>query len=160
MTDPKELAVKIALDTWNQRVKQGDAMLAGLTDEQLLSEIAPGKNRGVYLLGHLASVHDKMLPLLGFGEVMYPGLSIPYVENADKAVADSTSLADLRYYWTDVNNTLASISTALQPMIGLRAPSVSEEDFAKEPHRNKLGVLVSRTNHLSYHLGQLVLLKK
>jgi hypothetical protein len=38
--------------------------------------------------------------------------------------------------------------------------AVSAEDFAKEPHRNKLNVIVNRTNHTSYHLGQLVYLVK
>lgn len=38
--------------------------------------------------------------------------------------------------------------------------AVSEEDFAKEPHRNKLNLLLNRTNHLSYHHGQLVFLKE
>jgi hypothetical protein len=32
--------------------------------------------------------------------------------------------------------------------------------LAKEPHRNKLNLLMNRTNHLSYHLGQLVLLQQ
>jgi hypothetical protein len=36
---------------------------------------------------------------------------------------------------------------------------VSEADFEKEPHRNKLNLLINRTNHLSYHLGQLIYLK-
>jgi len=39
-----------------------------------------------------------------------------------------------------------------------RHMSVSEEDFAKEPQRNKFNVLIGRTNHQSYHLGQLNLL--
>jgi hypothetical protein len=34
--------------------------------------------------------------------------------------------------------------------------SVSEEDFAKDASRNRFAVLLSRTNHLSYHLGQAV----
>jgi len=37
---------------------------------------------------------------------------------------------------------------------------VSEEDFAKDPSRNRFAVLLSRTNHLSYHLGQAVLAVK
>jgi hypothetical protein len=41
-----------------------------------------------------------------------------------------------------------------------RHNSVSEEDFQKEPHRNKLNVLLGRSTHIAYHLGQLVLLKK
>ncbi len=37
--------------------------------------------------------------------------------------------------------------------------TVSDEDFEKEPHRNKLNIIVTRTSHLSYHTGQLILLK-
>jgi len=39
-----------------------------------------------------------------------------------------------------------------------RHTSVSEEDFAADPLRNKLNVLIGRTNHESYHLGQANLL--
>src|SRR5437016_3247534 len=35
--------------------------------------------------------------------------------------------------------------------------AVSEEDFAKDTSRNRFAILLSRTNHLSYHLGQAVL---
>jgi len=41
-----------------------------------------------------------------------------------------------------------------------RHTSVSEEDFIKEPHRNKLNVLITRATHQSYHLGQLIYLKR
>jgi hypothetical protein len=35
--------------------------------------------------------------------------------------------------------------------------AVSDEDFAKAPGRNRLAVVLSRTNHMSYHLGQIML---
>ena len=38
-----------------------------------------------------------------------------------------------------------------------RYTAVSEEDFAKDASRNRFAILLSRTNHLSYHLGQAVL---
>jgi ribose 1,5-bisphosphokinase PhnN len=38
-----------------------------------------------------------------------------------------------------------------------RHTAVSEEDFAKDASRNRFSILLSRTNHLSYHLGQAVL---
>ena len=38
-----------------------------------------------------------------------------------------------------------------------RHSAVSEEDFAKDASRNRFSILLSRTNHLSYHLGQAVL---
>jgi hypothetical protein len=36
---------------------------------------------------------------------------------------------------------------------------VSEEDFAKDPTRNRLAVVLSRTVHVSFHTGQAVLAK-
>jgi hypothetical protein len=41
-----------------------------------------------------------------------------------------------------------------------RHSAVSAEDFAKDPSRNRFAVLLNRTNHLSYHLGQAVLGRK
>jgi hypothetical protein len=35
-----------------------------------------------------------------------------------------------------------------------------EEDDAEDPTRNRLAVLLSRTNHMSYHLGQITLALK
>jgi hypothetical protein len=39
----------------------------------------------------------------------------------------------------------------------VRHTAVSEPDFVKDPSRNRFAILLSRTNHLSYHLGQAVL---
>jgi hypothetical protein len=39
-----------------------------------------------------------------------------------------------------------------------RHTAVSSDDFVKEPHRNKLNVVVNRTGHMAYHIGQLRLL--
>ncbi len=57
--------------------------------------------------------------------------------------------------------TLAKHFNILQPNEWLgKHTAVSEEDFIKEPHRNRLNVVIGRTNHLSHHLGQLTLLKR
>jgi hypothetical protein len=36
---------------------------------------------------------------------------------------------------------------------------MTDEDFAKNPARNKLSVLLNRTSHVAYHLGQMLLAK-
>jgi hypothetical protein len=41
-----------------------------------------------------------------------------------------------------------------------RHTAVSEEDFAKEPLRNRFSILITRTNHLAYHVGQAMLATK
>ncbi len=54
----EELYVKIVRGNWDTNIKRVDALLSALSDAQLEEEIAPGKNRGIYLLGHLTAVHD------------------------------------------------------------------------------------------------------
>jgi len=36
--------------------------------------------------------------------------------------------------------------------------AITDENFQKEPHRNKLNVLINRLNHQAYHAAQLILL--
>ena len=67
-------------------------------------------------------------------------------------------MAELRKYWDEVNGKLLSQFAALSGNEWLqRHRSMSDEDYAKDPTRNRLAVLLSRTNHLSYHLGQITL---
>lgn len=156
----EETFIKMVLDAWHTQIKQADDLFNSLSDEQLKQEVAPRRNRGIYLLGHLTAIHDRMLPLLGWGEQRYPGLYKTFVESPDKADAELPSTEDLRNYWKEVNNVLSekfsgvSIEEWFQ-----KHNAVSEIDFAKEPHRNKLNVVINRTNHLANHLGQLLLLK-
>jgi len=156
-----QIMVRMALDAWNSQIKTGDDLLEKLSDEQLNNEVAPGRNRGIYLVGHLVAVHDRMLPLLGLGEQLYPHLNEPFLKNPDNANAAMPSAKELRQFWKNIHSTLADHFSKMQPDAWFQKhTSVSAEDFAKEPHRNKLNVLLSRTNHLSNHLGQLVFLKK
>ncbi|MDR3711286.1 MAG: DinB family protein [Puia sp.] len=156
-----ESFVKAALLTWAGNLKRLNAIFNGMTDDEMLAEVAPGKNRAVYLLGHLTAVNDRMLPLLGFGDREFPQLDSIFITSPDKAVKDLPPIQELRAQWIVGNELLARHFSSLTPDQWLeRHTQVSEEDFAKEPHRNKFSVLLSRTSHLAYHTGQLVLLKK
>jgi hypothetical protein len=160
MTNEKQLAVKMALDLWNSRVKATDELINSLTDEQLQKEVSSGRNRGIYLLGHLTAVNDAMLPLLGFEKQNHPELNDIFLTKPDKAVAELPSAKDLRAYWKNSNAKLTEHFNKLKPEEWFeKHTSVSAEDFAKEPHRNRLNVVMGRTVHLSSHLGQLVFLK-
>ena len=156
----KQLFIKMALDGWQGQIKATNNLLDKLTDEQLMNEIAPSKNRGVYLLGHLVAVHDMMLALLRFEEAMYPELKPIFIDVPDKSFEEIPSITDLREQWKIVNEKLADHFNALVADEWFtRHASVSEEDFVKEPHRNRLNVVLGRTSHLASHRGQLLLLK-
>lgn len=152
--------LKMVFDRWNGSIKNWDAILSSLTDETLQKEIAPGKNRGIYLLGHLIAVHDEMLKLLDMGEKFYPELYEPFIKSPDKAVTQIPTAAELRSFWTKQCEVLKQKFDSLKPEEWFeKHTAVSAEDFIKEPHRNKLNIIITRTSHLQYHTGQLVLLK-
>jgi len=113
-----------------------------------------------YLLGDLTTLHDRMFPLLGLGDRLHPELDDTYVTNPDRLLGDPLSTTELRSAWAEVNNKLTAASTgfALQDWLKKHA-AVSEEDFVKDPERNQLAIVISRTNHASYHLGQAALAK-
>ncbi|MEO6541247.1 MAG: DinB family protein [Ferruginibacter sp.] len=154
-----DTTLKMVFDRWYALIKNFDASLNALTDEQLQKEIAPGKNRGIYLLGHMIAVHDDMLVLLDMGDKLYPELNESFIGSPDKAVSDIPPATVLRTYWAKQNEVLKEKFDSLQPAEWFQKhTAVSAEDFAKEPHRNKLNIIITRTSHLAYHHGQFILL--
>ena len=155
-----EIAVKMVLERWNASIKNVDTLLELLNDEKLSNEIAPNKNRGIYILGHLIAVHDDMLILLNMGEKVYPELNEPFIKLADKATDKIPTLVELRGFWINQCNIMNEQFSTMKPTDWFeKHTAVTTEDFEKEPTRNKLNIIITRTSHLQYHLGQLQLLK-
>lgn len=144
-----------ALRTWRSTVDRVDKHFGNLSQEQLLQEVAPGKNRLIYLWGHLTAVNDALIPLLGFGSRLHPELDLMFVSNPDRTVPTILSGDDLKVIWQETNHVLWAEFSKLSPADWLQKHSaVSEEDFLREPHRNRFTVLLGRTTHMAYHLGQ------
>jgi len=157
----EEMLLSGTLAAWKTNFERADKLFSALTPDQLEKEIAPGKNRLIYLWGHLTAVHDAMLPLLGFGPRLHPEYDPAFLSQPDGAVADLPSPIEIKKSWDDINGQLHAGFAKLTPSDWLlKHASVSEEDFAKNPARNRFAILLSRTNHLSYHLGQAVLATK
>lgn len=157
----KNLFIKMVISAWESQNKKVNELLETLSDEQLLKETAPGRNTGFYLLGHLTAVNDGILPLLGFGDKLYPQLENVFLRQPEGSGLETPSLSDLKTYWHTVNDALTQHIHKVQPNDWFtRHNAVSQEDFIREPHRNKLNILINRANHQSYHVGQLVYLKK
>ena len=156
----KQLFTKMVIDEWNKQNSNFETLLSSLSDEQLAKEIAPGKNTGIYLVGHLVAISDAMLPLLDFGEKVFPQLGDIFINQPDRSGRVMPSISELKDDLNVVNRKLSQHFQSSTPDDWFkRHMSVSEEDFEKQPHRNKLNVVINRSNHMSYHLGQLVLLK-
>lgn len=157
----QQLIIKMNLDAWNSHVSRTEKLINSLSDSEIRQPTAPGRNTGTYLLGHLVAVHDAMRPLMDFGNKLYPMLEDIFIKTPDNPGMENSAIGDLRNYWAEVHASLASSFQKLTPDEWLmKHTSVSTEDFEKEPHRNKMNVLISRTNHLAYHFGQLAYLRK
>lgn len=160
MQNQQDLFIQMALDAWNIQISRTSKLFDSLTDEQLAAEVAPDRNSGTYLLGHLAAVHDAMLPLLRVGQKLRPEMEEVFVKNPDRSGLEKPPVAELRKYWTQVNEALsASFGRLTAGEWFERHAAISEEDFQKEPHRNRLNLVMNRTAHLANHLGQLTFLK-
>lgn len=156
----KELFIKMVVSNWELQNQRLNGWLAKLSDERLSEPVAEGKNRAVYLLGHLIAVNDGMIPLLGLGERLYPELDELFVKNPDRTFDDIPSVADLKAKWVNLNAALTRYFAELDADEWFnKHNAMSDDDFAREPHRNKLNILINRTNHEAYHLGQLIFLK-
>ena len=153
------LLVKMILMAWDAQNNYLNNLINALTDEQLTKEIAPGKNTGVYLLGHLIAVSDAMLPLLGFSDRLFPEMEEMFIKNPDKAGQTFPSVAELKQRLVAVNTKLKGHfeATGIDEWLS-RHTAVSSNDFVKEPHRNKLNVVINRTGHMAYHIGQMRLI--
>jgi len=160
VADQQAIFVKMALQAWDSYIKRADTLFNSLGDEALLKEVSPGKNTGVYLLGHLIAVNDGIIPIFGLGSRLYPELDALFVSKPDKSGLDLPPTSKLREYWTNLNNTLTNYFNQMPPADWFKRHNLmTDEDLVKEPHRNKLSVLINRTNHLAWHYGQLLLIQ-
>jgi hypothetical protein len=156
----EELLVATAVGSWKQIIGRADSVIAKYTDEQLDRHVAPGRNRVRYLIGHLVAIDDRLFTGLGIGERLYEKLDAAYVTNPDGTLPDPVSTEELKKAWFDVHSKLTASFEQMTAAQWLeRHTAVSAEDFAKEPLRNRLAMMLSRTNHVSMHLGQALLAK-
>ncbi len=149
--------IRNVLNSWKQVIAQTDKTLALHSDAELQREVGPGRNRLYYLLGHLTAVNDRLYDTLRLGSRLHPELDEEFLDKPDKTFPESrVSASDLRKAWSEVNGRLIVAMEKLRPDEWLeRHNSVSPEDFAKEPLRNRLAVLISRMNHTASHEGQM-----
>jgi len=144
-----------ALRNWHSAIDRSGKLFGKLSQEQLLQEVAPGKNRLIYLWGHLTGFNDALIPLLGFGPRIHPELDLMFVSNPDRTVPTILLGEDLKIIWHETSQLLWTGFSKLSVAEWLQKHgAVSEEDFLREPHRNKFTVLLGRTAHIAYHLGQ------
>ena len=99
----EDSCVALGLKVWKAQIERADKLFEGLSSEEVLREIAPGRNRLLYLWGHLTAIHDAMLPLLGLGERLHPEFDVAFISNPDKSRVGIPSHEQVRRAWNAVN---------------------------------------------------------
>jgi uncharacterized damage-inducible protein DinB len=154
----EERLTQTVLSSWKLVNQRFSAFITPLSDEDLQKQIAPGRNRILYILGHLTATNDRLFPLLGIGQRSYSELDAVYIDQPDRALENSVAPSVLRAASEDVARRLTEALEEFSPEEWLeKHTAVSDEDFTKDPGRNRLAVVLSRSNHMSYHFGQIML---
>jgi hypothetical protein len=130
--------------------------LKRLSDDDLKREIAPGKNHGVWLLGHLIASDDDLSLYFGKGTMLYPDYSDIFGQGSVlKPLAEYPPVSLLREQWKNVTDKNIKIYAELHDE-ELNEPHAMikgkvEDDFFKTKENCSINWLL----HQMYHAGQL-----
>ncbi|TWI97512.1 DinB family protein [Mucilaginibacter frigoritolerans] len=158
--DQQKLFVQIALHSWNTQIARAEKVFNSYSESEFYKQIAPGKNRIIYLYGHLAVYHDLLKETLGLDTGKYSVLSPLFLQNPDNQESEMPPVKELKAIWNEVHCDLKELFNNVAPEDWFkRHNAMTDADFEKDPSRNRLSVVLNRANHVAYHLGQVVLVK-
>jgi hypothetical protein len=156
----EQLLIDSGIRAWKFNADRIETFFHALSEEQLQQEIAPGRNRLLYLWGHVSAANDALFPLLGIGPKLHPALDAMFFANPYRTVTPVVSRSELKDIWGEINGALWSAFSGWTTAEWLQKhTAVSDEDFLREPHRNRYSVMLSRSTHMANHYGQAVLAK-
>lgn len=129
-----------------------------LSDEELKIEIIPGKNHGIWILGHLIVSDDDLSLFLGKGELLFPEYQEIFGQGSSiRPAGEYPEASLLRKQWKDVYEKCIKIYRELKDS-EVDEPHNLIKDIEEDYFKTKFGVIVSWQIHQAYHAGQLGLL--
>ncbi|MHC0443448.1 DinB family protein [Flavobacterium sp. 3-210] len=134
---------------WLLQNRKISDLINKLTEEDLKKDVAPGRNSGLYLLGHLIASNDLLMPLFGFGEKMYPEYEKIFLCTPDKCSQNFPPVDEVKSHWFSLNEVLKLNFNAMY-----EKQWIIDSDLATQ----RINMLLSVVNHQCYHLGQLAFL--
>ncbi len=134
-----------------------DWIIRSLSDDELKKEISPGKNHGIWLLGHLITCEDDFALFMGKGEITYSLYHDLFAEETVlQPVENYPPISEMREKWKEMLAKNRKIYDELkdEELEENHAQRKGEDDFCK----TKEDVTVHWQLHLMYHAGQLSVL--
>src|SRR5258708_19781780 len=91
----KEQIIRQVINAWASQNKAVTALVNKYDDAVYLKEVAPGRNRAIYIFGHLIAASDNLLPLFGLGAKLFPQLSAFFSSNPARTFANIPPISHL-----------------------------------------------------------------
>jgi hypothetical protein len=139
MNTIQNVEMEQALTAWNTTIERVDKFFLSLTPEEGTLEVAPGRNRLIYILGHLTVTHDRMLDLLDLGARLHPEFDAMFLSTPDKTI-ELPPFERVRGAWAEVNQKISQRIELFSSSDWVRRPTaVSSEGIAKDGLREPWG---------------------
>jgi hypothetical protein len=134
--------------------------LKSLSDEDLKKEISPGRNHGVWILGHLIQSEDELSKYLGKGDYLFPENEKLFGQkNKPGPVSSYLGIPVLRTQWEAVAGKNDKILSELTDAEWDEPHALIEGSIDEDYFKTKGGCVMNWILHQTYHIGQLVLLR-
>ncbi|MBE2255493.1 MAG: DinB family protein [Ignavibacteria bacterium] len=118
-------------------------------------EISPGKNHGIFILGHLIASDDDFSLYMGKGEILFPEIQNLFASpNSLKPVSDYPPLPELKDKWNSVceKNNLIYQNLTDNELDEIHAKCENPDtDYFKTKEK----IIISWQFHQAFHVGQL-----
>lgn len=129
-----------------------------LSDEEFKMELSPGKNHGVWLMGHLVTSDDDFSMFMGKSEVMFPEYYELFGQGSKLLPPESyPPVSELKDAWEKVCEKNRKIYTELTDD-ELQQPHALVKDYERDYFKTKERVIMAWHLHQLYHAGQLGIL--
>ena len=153
--------LEICLLQWSTYNNRMQKLLDTISEDNFNKPVFAGHNSPSWILGHLVDTDDALLELFGIRSRLFPELKTIYHHEKDTNQSGHLNKTELIKKWQAISAELDKAFKSWSDKEWLsRHTAVSEEDFKKEPHRNKLNVMLSRVGHKASHLGQIAMQEK
>jgi hypothetical protein len=150
---------KMFYDQWKMVITDWvNGMLGKMSDDDFKIEISPGKNHGVFLLGHFIGSEDDLSVFLGKGDYMFPEYQKIFMGKVTLlSPQEYPSVSEMKENWKKVCGKSEKIYLELTDE-ELNEPHAMIKDPEKDYFKTKARVLMAWQLHQAYHAGQLAII--
>ena len=157
--DCMQVKAMVFYEQWKAVVGWVDMYLNALTDEELKTELTPGGNHGIWLLGHLIASDDDLSLYLGKGNLLYPEYQKLFAQGSKLLPPSEYPPAkELREHWKAVCVKNAALYESLTDEDLNQLHEMIKGDKEKDYFKTKQRCIIHWQLHQVHHAGQLAVL--